>query len=169
MIGSIWRACIYFIYVFGVLHCFQQCTGHITTGRGNQYIQFVRVLYCKLPTNGKQLPAFLLKAVPGTEPRPQSWEARVLTTLPPWFPWQACSIRGIDRWLWRNSVPTSMNWLNVIKLSQAEDPYFGNGYVKSLAFKIYQKCLACQHMTFKKMVLTSTSWKLQIKEWVYFE
>ena len=26
-------------------------------GRGNQYIQFIRVLYCKLPTNGKQLPA----------------------------------------------------------------------------------------------------------------
>ena len=26
-------------------------------GRGNQYIQFVRVWYCKLPTNGKQLPA----------------------------------------------------------------------------------------------------------------
>ena len=27
------------------------------------YIQFVRVLYCKLPTNGKQLPAFPLEAV----------------------------------------------------------------------------------------------------------
>ena len=47
-------------------------------GRGNQYIQFIRVLYCKLPTNGKQLPAFRLEAVPGTEPRPQRWEARVL-------------------------------------------------------------------------------------------
>ena len=33
-------------------------------GRGNQYIQFVRVLYCKLPTSGKQLPAFPLEAVP---------------------------------------------------------------------------------------------------------
>ena len=36
------------IYLFGVLHRFQHCTGHITTGswkgRGNQYIQFVRVL-----------------------------------------------------------------------------------------------------------------------------
>ena len=41
-------------------------------GRGNQYIQFVRVLYRKLPTNGKQLPAFPLEAVPGTEPWPQS-------------------------------------------------------------------------------------------------
>ena len=51
-----------FIYLFGVLRCFQHCTGHITTGiwkgRGNQYIEFPRVLYCKLPTNGKQLPSF---------------------------------------------------------------------------------------------------------------
>ena len=42
------------ISLFGVLRRFQHCTGHITTGswkgRGNQYIQFVRVLYCKLPT-----------------------------------------------------------------------------------------------------------------------
>ena len=47
-------------------------------GRGNQYIEFVRVLYCKLMTNGKQLPAFPLEAVPGTEPRPQRREVRVL-------------------------------------------------------------------------------------------
>ena len=60
----------------------QHCTGHVMAGswkgRGNQYIQFVRVLYCKLPTNGKQLPAFPLEAMPGIEPRPQRWEARVL-------------------------------------------------------------------------------------------
>ena len=71
-----------FIYLFGVLRRFQHCTGHITTdswkGRGNQYIQFIRVLYCKLLTNSKQLPAFPLEAVPGTEPRPQRWEVRVL-------------------------------------------------------------------------------------------
>ena len=35
-------------------------------------------MYCKLPTNGKQLPAFPLKAMMGIEPRPQRWEARVL-------------------------------------------------------------------------------------------
>ena len=62
-----------FIYLFGVLRRFQHCTGHITTdswkGRGNQYIQFVGVLYCKLPTNGKQLPAFPLEAVLGIEPK----------------------------------------------------------------------------------------------------
>ena len=71
-----------FIYLFVVLRRFQHCTGHITTGswkaRGNKYVQFVRVLYCKLPTNGKQLPAFPLKAVPGIEPEPHRWEARVL-------------------------------------------------------------------------------------------
>ena len=72
----------FFIYLFGVLRRFQHCTGHITTGswkgRGNQYIQFVRVLYCKLSTTGKQLPALPLQAVTGIEPRPQRWEARVL-------------------------------------------------------------------------------------------
>ena len=47
-------------------------------GRGNQYIEFVRVLYCKLPTNGKQLPALTLEAVPGIEPWPQRWEVQVL-------------------------------------------------------------------------------------------
>ena len=39
-------------YLFGVLRCFQHCTGDITTGswkgRGNQYIEFPRILYCKL-------------------------------------------------------------------------------------------------------------------------
>ena len=68
--------------LFGVLRHFQHCTGHITTGswkgRGNQYIKFARVLYCKLPTNGKQLPAFPLETMTGIEPRPQRWEARVL-------------------------------------------------------------------------------------------
>ena len=70
-----------FIYLFGVLRRFQHCTGHITTGswkgRGNQYIEFARVLYYKLPTNGKQLPAFPHRALTGIEPRPQRREARV--------------------------------------------------------------------------------------------
>ena len=80
--GFFWLFIYLFIYLFGVLRRFQHCTGHITTGswkgRGNQYIEFARVVYCKLPTNGKQLPAFPLKAVTGIEPRPQRWEARVL-------------------------------------------------------------------------------------------
>ena len=71
-----------FVYLFGVLRRFQHRTGHITTGswkgRGNQYIEFARVLYCKLPTNGKQLPAFPHKALTRIERQPQRWEARVL-------------------------------------------------------------------------------------------
>ena len=82
------------IYLFGVLRRFQHCTGHITTGswkgRGNQYIQFVRVIYCKLLTNGKQLPAFPLEAMPGTEPRLQRWKAKVLPLCHrgPYFPFE---------------------------------------------------------------------------------
>ena len=37
-------------------------------GRGNQYIEFARVVYCKLPTNGTQLPAFPLELVRGSNP-----------------------------------------------------------------------------------------------------
>ena len=69
------------LFIWG-LRRFQHCTGYITTGswkgRGNQYIEFARVLYCKLPTNGKQLPAFPHRALTGIEPRRQRWEARVL-------------------------------------------------------------------------------------------
>ena len=87
------RACR-FIYLFGVLRRFQHCTGHITTGswkgRGNQYIEFARVVYYKLPTNGKQLPAFPLKAITGIKPRPQRWEARVLP-LCHHGPYRACT------------------------------------------------------------------------------
>ena len=54
-------------------------------GSRNQYIQLVKVLYCKLPTHGKELPAFPLEVRPGTELRPQRWDASV-TTLPPWPP-----------------------------------------------------------------------------------
>ena len=47
-------------------------------GTGNQYIQLVKVLCCKLPTSGKQLPAFHLRSDQGVELRSQRWEARVL-------------------------------------------------------------------------------------------
>ena len=78
----------FFIYLFGVLRRFQHCTGHIMTGswkgKGNQYIQFVRVLNCKLPTNGKQLPAFPLETVLGTEPGLRSGRRECYHSLPPW-------------------------------------------------------------------------------------
>ena len=45
-------------------------------GRGNQYIQLVKVLYCTLLSNGKQLPAFPLEIGAGIELRSQRWGAR---------------------------------------------------------------------------------------------
>ena len=54
-------------------------------GRGNQYIQLVKVLYCKLRTRGKQIPGFPLEVRPGTKSRSQRWEARLFhsTTMAP--------------------------------------------------------------------------------------
>ena len=46
--------------------------------RGNQYIQLIKVLYCKLQTNGKQLPAFPLEVRLVAKPQSQRWEVRVL-------------------------------------------------------------------------------------------
>ena len=48
-------------------------------GRGNQYIEFARDVYCKLPPNGKQLPAFPLKAVTGIEPPTSEVEGESVT------------------------------------------------------------------------------------------
>ena len=54
------------------------------TGRENQYIQLVKVLYCKLPTNDKQLPAFPLAVILGTELLISEVGGERVTTLPPW-------------------------------------------------------------------------------------
>ena len=47
-------------------------------GRGNQYIQFIKVLYCKLPTIGKQLQTFPHK-IWGLNRQPQRWKVSVLS------------------------------------------------------------------------------------------
>ena len=46
-------------------------------GIGNQYIQLVKVLYCKLPTIGQQQSTFPYMDR-GLNHRPQRWEATVL-------------------------------------------------------------------------------------------
>ena len=62
------------------------CTGNITTGsfvgRGNQYIQLVKVMYCKLPTIDKKLPTFQ-HMVRSLNLHPQKWEESVLSWPPP--------------------------------------------------------------------------------------
>ena len=80
------------LYLFGVLRRFQHCTDYITTGswkgRGSHYIQLVKVLYYKLPTSGKQLPAFPLEVGPGTEPPPRGGRREYYhsATVAPCFP-----------------------------------------------------------------------------------
>ena len=70
----------FFIWVLTLpsTHCIGNITMGSFMGRGNQYIQLVKVLYCKLPTNSKQLPAFPLEIGPGFELRSQRLEVRVL-------------------------------------------------------------------------------------------
>ena len=46
-------------------------------GRGEETSTYSLSEFCKLVTNSKPLPAFPLEAMPGTEPLPQRWEARV--------------------------------------------------------------------------------------------
>ena len=74
------------VYLFGVLCLIQHCTGHIMTGswkgRENQYIQLVKVLYCKLqqqatssfPTWGRARIQTLISEVGG----------ECVITAPPW-------------------------------------------------------------------------------------
>ena len=66
------------IDLVGVLRRFQHCTGHIikVVGRVEETSTYSMSGFCTV--NCQQLPAFPLEAVPGTEPQPQRWEARVL-------------------------------------------------------------------------------------------
>ena len=54
-------------------------------GRGNQYIHLVKVLYCKLPTIGKEVPTFKNR-VWGRNSCPERWEIECVTTALPWPP-----------------------------------------------------------------------------------
>ena len=67
---------IYFFIIWVLTSLSTDCMGDIMMGsfmgRGNQYIQLVKVLYCNLPTNGKQLPVFPLEVGAATEPQSQT-------------------------------------------------------------------------------------------------
>ena len=80
--GTYWEL----IYLFELIRLFQHGTGHITksgfVGRGNQYIQLVKILHCKLPTIGKQLPTLQCN-VWGLNCRPQRRDSECVTTVPP--------------------------------------------------------------------------------------
>ena len=57
---------IVYLFIWILMSLSTHSTSHITMGsfigRGNQYLQLVKVLYCKLPTNGMQLLAFPLNS-----------------------------------------------------------------------------------------------------------
>ena len=69
-------------------------------------------MYCKLPTNGKQLPAFPLTAMTGIEPRPQRWEARVLPLChrgPSYSMWTPTLLKGWIRPCISVSLPVGIS------------------------------------------------------------
>ena len=78
---------VYFFIYLGLTLLSRHCTGHITTGswkgRGNQYIQLVKFLYCKLLTNASNYHLSHLRS--GREPNPDL-RGKSVTTLPPWPP-----------------------------------------------------------------------------------
>ena len=126
-----------FIYLFGVLCRFQHCTGHITTGswkgRGNQYIQFVRVLYCKLSTNGKQLPAYL-RPCWGSNPglRGGRRECYHSATMAPCFLKNSSSTESTEVWA---STKTSFKTMQTIRPTTATSvSWFTNMLSKELVF-----------------------------------
>ena len=61
-----------FIYLgFYVAFNTVQVISRRVVGRAEETSTYSSLGFCKLPTNGKQLPAFPLEAVPGIEPQPQ--------------------------------------------------------------------------------------------------
>ena len=84
---SVYNSAHHFIYLFGVLLCFQHCTSHIMMGswkgRGNKYIQLVKVLYCKLPTNTSNYQLSHLRERCELNPASEVG-GESITTLPPW-------------------------------------------------------------------------------------
>ena len=71
-----------YLFIWGFISLSTLYRSYITmgrfVGRGNQYIQFIKLQHCKLPTISKQLPTFPHK-VRDLNRQPQRWEVSVLT------------------------------------------------------------------------------------------
>ena len=67
---------IYFFIYLGFYVAFNtvQVISRRVVGRAEETSTYSWSRFCTGMTNGKQLPAFPLDSVPGTEPRPQRWE-----------------------------------------------------------------------------------------------
>ena len=92
--GSL-RLCLFIYLGFYVAFNTVQVISRRVVGRAEETIEFARVVYCKLPTNGKQLPAFPLKAVMGIEPPTSEVGGESVTTLPPWPPLRLCVYQSV--------------------------------------------------------------------------
>ena len=84
-----------------------------------------------MPTNSKQLPAFPLETVPGTELRPQRWEARVLPLchLGP-------VVASICKDIHRLETRISCGWCKVFHSLISE------GYVEFMTLSLSSCCLS---------------------------
>ena len=71
---------LFIYYAFYVAFNTVQVISRRVVGRAEETSTYSSLGFCTVNCrpNGKQLPAFPLEAVLGTEPRPQKWEARVL-------------------------------------------------------------------------------------------
>ena len=92
-------------------------------GRRNQYIQLVKVLYCKLLTKGKQLPAFPLEVERGFKLGSQRWETRVLPLCH-----RGLSHRVLSRW---GSIVALKDRLLKVKLDTWQRFVYYNVEIKS--------------------------------------
>ena len=67
-----------YLFIWVITSLSTHCVDHIMTdsfiGSEKQYIQLAKVLFCKLPANGKQLPAFSLEVRPGFKLQSQQWD-----------------------------------------------------------------------------------------------
>ena len=75
------KEAVFFLFIhlgFYVTFNTVQVISRWVVGRTEETSTYSSLGFCKLSTNGKQLPAFPHEAMPGIEPRPQTWEARVL-------------------------------------------------------------------------------------------
>ena len=111
-----------------------------SVGRGNQYIQLVKALYCKLPTISKQLPTFPHK-VQGQDCQSQKWEVKCVTTVPP-LPVMTNNIMVTKYWNTEISTPGSgLGSHKNYMLKHTAFIYFKNGHIFGLAMLTISKYL----------------------------
>ena len=73
-------------------------------GRGNHYIQLVKILYCKLPTNIEQLQYYQLGGQAGIQTLISEVGGECATTEPPWLSFHVAEGEGYFNRIYRNPL-----------------------------------------------------------------